>query len=121
MRRPAHAGHPGDEHVALPADLSTRRLAVRAAEVVALLAVLGLVVALAPGLDRARDAFARADPGWLALGVLLEALSGASYVLMFRPVFCPRMSWRTGWGIRWVELGGGCLVPARGARGGARR
>ena len=117
MRRPAHAGHPADEHVALPADLSTRRLAVRAAQVVALLVVLGLVVALAPGLGRVRDAFARADPGWLALGVLLEALSGASYVLMFRPVFCSRLSWRTSWEIGWSELAVGSLLPASGAGG----
>jgi uncharacterized membrane protein YbhN (UPF0104 family) len=117
MRRPAHAGHPTGEHVALPADLSTRRLAVRAAQVLALLAVLGLVVALAPGLDQVRDAFARADPAWLALGVLLEGLSGVSYVLMFRPVFCPRMSWRTSWEIGWSEQGVGSLLPASGAGG----
>jgi uncharacterized membrane protein YbhN (UPF0104 family) len=117
MRRPAHLGPRTDEHVTLPSELSPRRLAVRAAQVLALLAVLGLVVALAPGLDRVRDVFARADPAWLALGVLLEALSGASYVLMFRPVFCPRMTWRSSWEIGWSELAVGSLLPASGAGG----
>jgi hypothetical protein len=61
--------------VVMPPELSTRRLLRRAAEVVALLAVLGLVAAFAPGLGKVRDLLAHARPGWLALAVLLEALS----------------------------------------------
>jgi uncharacterized protein (TIRG00374 family) len=47
----------------------------------------------------------------------LEALSCVSYVLMFRPIFCPRMPWRTSWEIGLAELGAGSIVPASGAGG----
>ena len=46
-----------------------------------------------------------------------EALSCVSYVLMFRPVFCQSMPWRTSWEIGFAELGAGSIVPASGAGG----
>jgi uncharacterized membrane protein YbhN (UPF0104 family) len=103
--------------LSLPAELSTRRLVRRALTVVALLVIVGLVAALAPGLGQVRDQFADARPGWLAVAVVLEFLSGVSYVAMFRPVFCRAMSWRTSWEIAWSELAVGSLVPASGAGG----
>ncbi|HEX2102120.1 MAG TPA: lysylphosphatidylglycerol synthase transmembrane domain-containing protein [Solirubrobacteraceae bacterium] len=106
-----------DARLSLPDELSTRRLVRRALTVVAMLAVVGLVAALAPGLDAVRARFADARPGWLVAAVALELLSGVSYVAMFRPVFCPRMSWRTSWEIAWSELAVGSLVPASGAGG----
>jgi len=84
---------------------------------VAALAVVALALLLAPGLGELRERLAEADPAWLGLAVAFEALSGASYVLMFRPVFCPRMPWRTSWEISWSELAVGSLVPASGAGG----
>ena len=39
-----------------------------------------------------RDVLSHAAPGWLAVAVFFELLSCASYVLMFRPVFCRRVS-----------------------------
>lgn len=84
---------------------------------VALLAVLGLVALLAPGLDEVRDHLGDADPAWLALAAAFELLSCGSYVLMFRPVFSERMSWRHSARIAWAELGAGSLVPASGAAG----
>jgi uncharacterized membrane protein YbhN (UPF0104 family) len=104
-------------HLELPEELSTRRLVQRTLWVVVLLAVIGLVAALAPGLGQVRHLLANADPGWLVVAVVLEALSGVSYVAMFRPVFCPGMSWRTSWEIGWSELAVGSLVPASGAGG----
>jgi uncharacterized membrane protein YbhN (UPF0104 family) len=106
-----------DQPLALPEELSTRRLARRALSVVALLVVLGLVAALAPGLGEVRRHLVDASPGWLAVGVALEFLSGVSYVAMFRPVFCRATSWRTSWEIGWSELAVGSLVPASGAGG----
>jgi uncharacterized protein (TIRG00374 family) len=76
-----------------------------------------LVVVLAPGLASIRNDIADAKPGWIALAVLLELLSCWSYVLMFRPVFCERMSWRTASELAWSELGMGSIVPASGAGG----
>ena len=46
-----------------------------------------------------------------------EALSCVSYVLMFRPVFCQNMPWRTSWEIGLAELAAGSIVPASGAGG----
>jgi uncharacterized membrane protein YbhN (UPF0104 family) len=101
----------------LPDEVTPRRIARRAAEVVVLLAVLVLVAALAPGLGEVRDRLADVQLGWIAVGVALEGLSCVSYVLMFRPVFCERMSWRTSWEIGWAELGVGSIIPASGAAG----
>jgi uncharacterized membrane protein YbhN (UPF0104 family) len=82
-----------------------------------MLTALGLIVVLAPGLGQVRELLTGADPAWLALGVLFEFLSGVSYVLMFRPVFCRHMPWRTSWEISWSSLGVGSIVPASGAAG----
>ncbi len=89
----------------------------RVVQVVGLLVVLGLVAWLAPGLGEVRSRLEGAEPGWLLLGVALEALSGLSYVLMFGPVFCTRMSRRTAYELGMSELAVGSLVPASGAGG----
>ena len=78
----------------IPQDFESRMLVRRAAIAVGLLVVLGLVAALAPGLGDVRDLVTDASPGWLAVAIGLEVLSSLSYVVMFRPVFCRRMSWR---------------------------
>jgi uncharacterized membrane protein YbhN (UPF0104 family) len=101
----------------LPPETDPRHLRRRGIETIALLAVLVAIVLLAPGLGEVRHRLDNADPGWLALAVGLEFLSCCSYVLMFRPVFCARMSWRTSWEISWAELGMGSIVPASGAGG----
>jgi uncharacterized membrane protein YbhN (UPF0104 family) len=101
----------------LPPELAPRRLLRRLLQVLALLAVLVLVAVLTPGLGAVREHLGDAAPGWLALAVALEALSCGSYVVMFRRVFCPRMSWRTSAEIAWSELAVGSLVPASGAAG----
>jgi uncharacterized protein (TIRG00374 family) len=106
---------PGD--VGLPSEFETRGLLKRTAQVTAALAVLVLVIVLAPGLGEIRTRLEGADPGWIALGVLFEALSCISYILMFRPIFCPKMSWRTTVEIGTSELGVGSIVPASGAGG----
>jgi uncharacterized protein (TIRG00374 family) len=106
-----------DRQFALPDELSTRRLVRRALWVVVLLAVVGLIAALAPGLGEVREHLSHAAPGWIAVAVLLEFLSGVSYVAMFRPVFCMTTSWRTSWEIGWSELAVGSLLPASGAGG----
>jgi uncharacterized membrane protein YbhN (UPF0104 family) len=101
----------------LPEELAPRRLLRRLLQAAALLVVVVLVALLAPGLGEVRDRLAEASPGWLALAVALETLSCISYVLMFRAVFCRRMSWRTSAEIGWAELAAGSIVPASGAGG----
>jgi uncharacterized membrane protein YbhN (UPF0104 family) len=102
---------------ALPDELDGRRLRRRVLQVLGLLVVVGLVAWLAPGLGEVRERLGEARPGWLALAVVLELLSCLSYVLMFRPIFCSRMSWRTSYELGMSELAAGSLVPASGAGG----
>ena len=101
----------------LPSEAQPRRLLRRAAQATALLVVLVAVLLLAPGLGEVRESLRHADPAWIVLGLVLEALSCWSYVVGFRPVFCPRMTWRSASEISWTELGIGSILPASGAGG----
>ncbi len=101
----------------LPDELNAQRLRRRLLGVVGLLIVVGLVAWLAPGLGEVRQRLEAAQPGWLALAVMLEVFSCVSYVVMFKPIFCPRMSWRTSYELGMSELAVGSLLPASGAGG----
>jgi uncharacterized membrane protein YbhN (UPF0104 family) len=101
----------------MPQAFAPRRLRRRALAVVAMLAALCLVALLAPGLHEVRHLLSDAALGWIAVAVLLEAASCASYVLMFGPVFCSRMQWRESTQLGLSELAVGSLVPASGAGG----
>ena len=101
----------------MPKDADPRRLVRRAVQTIVLLAVLVAIVVLAPGLGEVRHQLRNADGWWLVAAVGFEGLSCCSYVLGFRPVFCPHMSWRTTWEISWSELAMGSIVPASGAAG----
>jgi uncharacterized protein (TIRG00374 family) len=110
---------PSDQKVgvSMPEEFEPRRLARRTMQIGAVLALAGLVLLLAPGLGQVRDLLTQARPGWVALAVAFEALSCVSYVLLFRPIFCHSMPWRTSWEIGLSELGAGSIVPASGAGG----
>jgi uncharacterized membrane protein YbhN (UPF0104 family) len=101
----------------LPSEFSGRRLLRLALRVIALLGVVILIALLMPGLGELRGYLADADWRWLALAVALEGLSCMSYVWMFRPIFCRKMTTRSAMEISWSELGMGSLVPASGATG----
>jgi uncharacterized protein (TIRG00374 family) len=101
----------------MPEELSPHSLRRKAAVVIAALGVLVLIATLAPGLSDVREQLADASPAWLVAGVALELASCASYVVMFRPVFCTRMGWRRSWEIGLAELAVGSIVPASGAGG----
>ncbi len=106
----------------MPDEFAPGHLLRRLGVVVALLAILVLVALLAPGLGEVRERLDGADAGWLIVAVVLEALSCASYVLMFRPVFCSRMSVRTSTEIALSELAVGSIVPhERSERARVRR
>jgi uncharacterized protein (TIRG00374 family) len=101
----------------MPDALNPRKLLRQVVWVSLALVAVALVVFLAPGLGDVRNRLQGADPGWIGLAVVLELLSGMSYVLMFRPIFCRNMPWRTSWEISWSSLGMGSIVPASGAAG----
>ena len=107
----------GDTVSQLPRGFDNRALRRRALQAGALFAVLIAIALLAPGLGEVRDLLGQADPAWLALAVAFEGLSFASYVVMFRPVFCRGMGWRRCWQIGGSELAMGSLVPASGIGG----
>jgi uncharacterized membrane protein YbhN (UPF0104 family) len=101
----------------LPDELSASRLR-RGLIFLALVAVVvAAVIVLIPGLASLRDRFSGARPGWLVVAVGLQLASCASYVLVFRGVFCRRMSWRTSTEIGLAELGTNSLVSVGGAGG----
>lgn len=101
----------------LPHELEAGRLRRRALRILGVLVVVGVVAWLAPGLGEVRDRLGDARPGWLAVAVALELLSCLGYVLMFKPIFCPRMTWRSSYELGMSELAVGSLVPASGAGG----
>src|SRR4051812_38917366 len=79
----------------LPDEFSAPRLKRALLSLAGIVAVLAAAIVLLPGLDSLRDRFNGAQPGWLAFAAALEVASCASYVMVFRGVFCDRMSWRT--------------------------
>src|SRR4051812_12318227 len=93
---------PQQDELEMPAELAPRRLLKRTLGIAAVLAFVGLVLLLAPGLGELRGRLRDASPGWLLLAVVFEALSCLSYVLMFRPIFCSHMSPRTSAEIAWA-------------------
>jgi len=75
------------------------------------------LVVLLPGLSSLRESFKGGKLPWLLLGVALELFSCGSYVLVFRAVFCRRMSWRTSTEIGLSEQAANSLLSVGGAGG----
>ncbi|MEH3052491.1 MAG: YbhN family protein [Patulibacter minatonensis] len=93
---------------------AVRRSAVR---VLGLIAALALIALLTPGLGELRDRIGDASVGWLVLAVVLEALSGFSYVLMLKPIFLRHQSWWAAQRLGWSELAMGSIMPSSGVAG----
>src|SRR3954447_12852970 len=79
--------------------------------------VVGALIVLVPGLASLRDRFAGAQPAWLVLAAGLQLGSCAGYVVVFRGVFCRRMSWRTSSEIGLSELAANSVLSVGGAGG----
>jgi uncharacterized membrane protein YbhN (UPF0104 family) len=101
----------------LPEEFSPSRLKRSVAIVAGVVVAIGAAILLLPGLGSLRERFDGAQPGWLAVAALLELASCASYVLVFRGVFCDRMSWRTSSEIGLSELAANSLFNVGGAGG----
>jgi uncharacterized membrane protein YbhN (UPF0104 family) len=80
-------------------------------------AVIVSVVLAVPSLGKLRQEIAHASAGWLVVGITLEVLSALCYVLVFRAVFCPRMSWRLSYQIGMAEQGANSVLSVSGAGG----
>lgn len=105
------------EDLEVPEELSQRNLRRRFLIAVGIVLAVVAAITLVPGLADLRSRFAHARPGWLALGATLKLLSALSYVLVFRAVFCRRMSWSLSYQIGMSELGANALFPTGGAGG----
>jgi uncharacterized membrane protein YbhN (UPF0104 family) len=101
----------------LPEDFSSSRLRRSLLIVGALVVVVVAAIVLIPGLGSLRENFAGAEPGWLVFAGVLQLGSCASYVLVFRGVFCRRMSWRTSSEIGMSELAANSVLSVGGAGG----
>jgi uncharacterized protein (TIRG00374 family) len=101
----------------MPDNLSPRHLARRLLELAGLVAVVAVLILFGPDLGSLRHQLAHASPGWLIAACVLEVLSALSYVVIFRAVFCPRMSWRLSYQIGMAEQAANSLLPAGGAGG----
>ena len=86
-------------------------------EISIVLALIGVVLLTGPGLGTLRSRFSRASAGWLVVGVVLEVFSVLSYVIVFRAVFCARMSWRLSYQIATSEQGANSVFAVSGAGG----
>jgi uncharacterized protein (TIRG00374 family) len=101
----------------MPDELHPRHLAIRVAEVTAVIAVVAIAVGALPGLDEVRARLARTDPAWIGVLALAEVGSCAGYLLVFRSTFCAQMSWKLSYDIAMAELAANSLLPAAGAGG----
>jgi uncharacterized protein (TIRG00374 family) len=115
--------HPHDSppvtaaELAAPEELSRRTLRARLALLAALVLAVVAIITLLPGLEGLRTRLSHANTSWLALGGGLKVLSGLGYIVVFRMVFCRRMSWRVSYEIGMSELGANALFPTGGAGG----
>ena len=101
----------------LPDEFSPSRMRRSLLILAAIVLVVVAAIVLVPGLSSLRDRFMGAQPGWLAFAALLQLGSCASYVVVFRAVFCRRMSWRTSSEIGLSELAANSVFSIGGAGG----
>jgi uncharacterized membrane protein YbhN (UPF0104 family) len=101
----------------MPDELSPSRLRRRLIELALLFIAVGVLVLTGPDLGNLRTEIGRAAPDWLVLGVGLEVLSALSYVVIFRAVFCPRMSWGMSYQIGMAEQGANSVLSVSGIGG----
>jgi len=103
--------------LAPPPDLTGSRVRRRLLGLLVLVVVVVAVITLVPGLASLRSRFAHGNAAWLGLGACLKVLSGCSYSVVFRSVFCRRMNWRASAEIGFSELGANAVLPVGGAGG----
>lgn len=101
----------------MPDELSPRRIRRRLLQFAAVGVLIGILVLVGPGLGSLRGHLRHASAGWLAAAVALEVLSALSYVLVFRVVFCRRMSWNFSYQIGMAEQGANSVLSVSGAGG----
>jgi uncharacterized protein (TIRG00374 family) len=115
-QRPGRATSPREDPP-IPEELQGSRLRKRLLVALAMVVAVVALVVLLPGLGGLRHRFDDARPSWLIVAGVLKLLSGLSYIVIFRAVFCRRMPWRLSGEIGLAELGANALLPTGGAGG----
>lgn len=115
MRESGSAGD--EEETGFASDFDPAAVKRSAIRVLALIGILLLVALLTPGLGELRERLDEAHLGWLAFAVVLEGLSGLSYVLMLKPIFLRGRSWWDAQRLGWSELAMGSIMPSSGVAG----
>jgi uncharacterized membrane protein YbhN (UPF0104 family) len=106
-----------DEPAAVDLLPDRRRLVLRLALVLGVLAALTVAVTSLPGLADVRERLSEASPGWLAAAGVLQILSCLAFVAAFRGVFCHRLPWRLSYEVGMAAQGTNVLLPSGGAGG----
>jgi uncharacterized membrane protein YbhN (UPF0104 family) len=101
----------------MPDELSSRHLRRGLLQLAVIGLVVVVIVLVGPGLGSLRARLGDASPGWLVAAGGVELLSALSYVVIFRSVFCAKMSWRLSYQIGMSEQGANSILPAGGAGG----
>ena len=101
----------------MPAELNPHRIRRRLVQFALVGAVIAILVVVGPGLGGLRSQLRHASPGWVVAAVGFELLSALSYVVIFRAVFCQRMSWRLSYQIGMAEQGANSVLSVSGAGG----
>jgi uncharacterized membrane protein YbhN (UPF0104 family) len=101
----------------MPEELSPRRWGRRLLQIGAVVAAVVAFVLFGPGLGGLRSHLAQASPGWLVAAVVFETLSTLSYVVVFKAVFCPRMSWHLSYQIGMAEQAANSVLSVSGTGG----
>jgi uncharacterized protein (TIRG00374 family) len=101
----------------MPEELNPRHLRRRLVQFALFGVFVGVVILIGPGLGSVRKALDHASPGWLALAVAFEVLSALFYVVIFRAVFCPLMSWRLSYQIGMSEQAANSVLSVSGTGG----
>lgn len=101
----------------MPDELSPRHVRRRLLELAGVVAVIVVIVLTGPGLGSIRRDISHAKAGWLIGAVGFEVLSTLSYVVIFRAVFCRRMSWRLSYQIGMAEQAANSVLSISGTGG----
>jgi uncharacterized membrane protein YbhN (UPF0104 family) len=101
----------------MPDELSPSHLRARLLQLAALIALVVVVLLVVPGFGQLRSRLHHASAEWVAVAAVLELGSALSYVVVFRAVFCQRLSWRLSYQIGMAEQAANSLLPAGGAGG----
>jgi uncharacterized membrane protein YbhN (UPF0104 family) len=101
----------------MPEGLSPHRIRNRLLQLAVVVAVVAVLIVVGPGLGSVRHQLKHASLGWVAVAVGFEVLSTLSYVVIFKAVFCQRMSWRLSYQIGMSEQAANSVLSVSGAGG----